>query len=488
VPLELTPEQFRRVAEEITRIATEYLDSLPARPSLPANLRGDEVKAVFAEALPQHGQGMAALADLQKIIERSRPNSPRFFAYVMGSGEPVSAAADLLASVLNQNVTSWRSGPAAATLEWLVVGWLAEAIGCAGFTGSLCGGGSAANLMALAMARESRMPSNEAGAQSGVVYCSDEAHMSIGKAVALLGLGRENLRTIAVDANFRMNTAELQHAIQHDRKAGKRAIAIVATAGTVNTGAIDPLREIASIAREHNLWFHVDGAFGALAAIAILEKFGGLEVADSLSLDPHKWLHQPVDCGCLLFRDAKAAQTAFSHSGDYARSLTQDPLEGFAFFEESLELSRRFRALKLWLSLRYHGLNAFREAIIADLQHAKQLAEMIDAEPRLERVAPVDLSAVCFRYKGKDGARPVSTKLQPFAETGLAPSPLRDGDALNRAILHRVVQRGRVYLSNATIHGQFALRACFMNHRTTREDVRAVVDEVIAAAAEVSER
>lgn len=458
MPLDLTPEQFRQIAEEITRIATDYLESLPYRPSLPPNLRGEEIKAAFAEGIPESGMGMAALTDLPKIIERSRPNSPRFFAYVMGSGEPVAAAADLLASVLNQNVTSWRSGPAAATIEQLVVGWLAEAIGCARFKGSLCGGGSAANLMALAMARESRLPANEHGAQPGIIYCSTEAHMSIGKAVALLGLGRDNLRTISVDSNFRMIPSEVENAIEQDRKAGKRAIAVVATAGTVNTGAIDPLQEISEIARRHNLWMHVDGAFGALAAIAIPEKFSGLGLADSVSLDPHKWLYQPVDCGCLLYRDSAAAQLAFSHSGDYARSLSQDPLEGFAFFEESLELSRRFRALKLWLSLRYHGLNAFREAIAADLQHAQIFTELIDAEPRLERLAPVELSAVCFRYKAANS------------------------DALNQTILKRVIQRGRVYLSNATIHGQFALRACFMNHRTTEQDVNAIVEEVLAAA------
>jgi glutamate/tyrosine decarboxylase-like PLP-dependent enzyme len=315
--------------------------------------------------------------------------------------------------------------------------------------------------MALAMARESRLPANERGAQPGIVYCSAEAHMSIPKGVALLGLGRENLRSIAVDDNFRLVPEELERAIKNDRGAGKDVIAIVATAGTVNTGAIDPLPEIAEVARRHNLWLHVDGAYGALGAIAFPKKFSGIKLADSISLDPHKWLYQPLDCGCLLYRDRAAAQAAFAHSGDYARSLYEDPIQGFAFFEESLELSRRFRALKIWLSLRYHGLNAFRAAIAADLQHARELAALIDAEPRLERLAPVELSAVCFRYRAADA------------------------DKLNAAILRRAIQRGRVYLSNATIRGNFALRACFMNHRTISEDVRAIVEEVLAAAEEV---
>jgi glutamate/tyrosine decarboxylase-like PLP-dependent enzyme len=292
--------------------------------------------------------------------------------------------------------------------------------------------------------------------------------MSIPKAVALLGLGRKNLRLIPTDANFRMVPSELEEAIEADIQAGKKVIAVVATAGTVNTGSIDPLSQIADICRRHNLWLHVDGAYGALAAIAAPEKFRGLELADSVSLDPHKWLYQPLDCGCLLFRDAKHAQAAFAHSGDYARVLSQDPVEGFAFFEESLELSRRFRALKIWLSLRYHGLNAFRDAIRADLAHGQQLAELVRASDKLELLAPVELSAVCFRHVGRG-----------------SPTREEDGNAFNQRILKQVIQRGRVYISNASIRGRFALRACFVNHRTTEDDVRAIVEEVLAAAAEV---
>jgi glutamate/tyrosine decarboxylase-like PLP-dependent enzyme len=209
---------------------------------------------------------------------------------------------------------------------------------------------------------------------------------------------------------------------------------------------------------------HVDGAYGALAAMAMPEAFRGIDRACSLSLDPHKWLYQPAGIGCLLYRNAADARRAFSHTADYARSLTSDPVEGFAFFEESIELSRPARALKLWLSLRYFGLRAFQQSIAEDLELARVLAGAIDAEPRLERLAPVALSAVCFRYNNAS----------------------RDPDALNRAILKRVTQRGRVYLSNAMIHGNFALRACIVNHRTTEEDVRAVVSEVLAAAAELA--
>jgi aromatic-L-amino-acid/L-tryptophan decarboxylase len=320
--------------------------------------------------------------------------------------------------------------------------------------------------MGLAIAREAVLPANESGARPGVVYASSEAHMSIGKSVALLGLGRKHLRTIATDSQFRMNTQELDQAIATDLAAGRRPVAVVATAGTVNTGAVDPLQEIATICARHGVWLHVDGAYGALAALAIPEKFRGLELADSLSLDAHKWLYQPLDCGLLLYGDRAAAGAAFSFTGDYARAFSSDPVEGFAFFEESLELSRRFRALKLWLSLRYHGLDAFRVAMQSDLRHAQQLAETIRSTAALELLAPVELSAVCFRYRpGSD-------------ESGL--------DEVNGKILRRIIERGRVYLSNASIRGRFALRACFVNHRTTDADVATIVPEVLAAIRELS--
>jgi glutamate/tyrosine decarboxylase-like PLP-dependent enzyme len=355
-------------------------------------------------------------------------------------------------------------------MERTVVEWIAAAIGCPGFRGSLTGGGSSANLMGLAMARESRMPANEkglGGSGHGVVYASEEVHMSIPKAVALLGLGRAQLRLIPVDEQFRMLPSELVKAVEGDRRDGKVPIAVVGSAGSVNTGAIDPLGEVARIARENALWLHLDGAYGALAAMAAPGKFAGLELADSISLDPHKWLYQPLDCGCLLYRDEHAAQRAFSHTGDYAKSQSADPIEGFVFFEESMELSRRFRALKLWLSLRYHGLGAFRAAIQKNLELAQRLAKSVEKEGQLEMLAPVALSAVCFRYRGAGN------------------SPEAELNRRNAALLKRVVERGRVYLSNATLRGSFALRACIVNHRTTETDVDSVISEVLGAAKEL---
>ncbi|HEU4627972.1 MAG TPA: aminotransferase class V-fold PLP-dependent enzyme [Steroidobacteraceae bacterium] len=457
--LHLSTEEFRSLADRVTQVAADFLEQLHSARSFPV-CSGEEVRACFDEPIPEHGMKANALDALAKVIALSRAPSPRFYGYVLGSGEPVAALADLLASVLNQNVTAWRSAPAAVTIERQVLRWLASAMHCEGFTGSFCGGGSSANLMALAMAREAKLPGNEAGARPGVIYASSEVHMSVPKAVALLGLGRANLRSIPVDAQFRMRPEVLREAVTADLAAGRKPIAVVATAGTVTTGSIDPIADIAAVCRAHDLWLHVDGAYGALAALTVPERFDGIAAADSLSLDAHKWLYQPLDCGILLFKDATAARTAFSFTGEYARTLEADPLEAFAFFEESLELSRRFRALKLWLSLRYHGLAAFRAAIRADLEHARQLAETIRRTPELELLAPVALSAVCFRCR--DGGA--------------------DLNELNAAILRRVIARGHIYLSNASVDGRFALRACFVNHRTTAADVAAVVPEVLSAA------
>jgi aromatic-L-amino-acid decarboxylase len=455
--LPVSPDEFHKLALRVSDLTTNYLRKLPELPAFPANISGKAVDERFGGPLPEQGLGEQAFDALPDVYAASRPNAPGFFGYVLGSGEPVAALGDFAASVLNQNVTAWRSSPAAVTIERNVVAWLAESIGCKGMVGSLCGGGSSANLMALCMAREAKVPANDHGAQGGVIYASTETHMSTPKAAALLGLGHDAVRYIAVDSNFRMRLDLLEDAIKADLASGNKPMAIVATGGTVATGSIDPLEKIADICEKYGLWMHVDGAYGVLAAMAAPERFKGIERADSITLDPHKWLYQPVDCSCLLYRNFKAASKAFSHSGDYTKVLETDPLESFAFFEESVELSRRFRALKIWLSLRYHGFAAFRASIAEDLRLAQALANEIDGNAKLERLNPVALSAVCFRYKTAD-------------------------DKQHAAILKEVIRRGRVYISNATIEGRFALRACITNHRSTEADVKAVVGEVLASA------
>ena len=469
-PLELSPEEFRRLAANITELSTAFLASIDSRRIFPKT-SGAESERLFATELPERGIGADAFTALADVVAHSRAQNGRFFGYVQGPGEAVAALGDLAASILNQNMTAWRSAPAGVTIERTVVRWLAEAVGCSGFFGKLTGGGSAANLMGLTMAREAKIPSNERGLRSaaaGVVYASEQVHMAVPKAIAMIGIGRENLRIVPCDASYRMVPSKLERAIRSDEAKGGTPVAVVASAGTVNTGAIDPLREIADIAHAHGAWMHVDGAYGALAAIAVPEKFGGLALADSLSLDPHKWLYQPLDCGCLLYRDLAMARKTFAYTGDYAKQLSDDPVEGFAFFEESIELSRRCRALKLWLSLRYHGLAAFRAAIRKDLDSAQRLAASVTKSPALELVAQGELSVVCFRHLlSKDAS-------------------IEERNRFNTALMKRMIARGKVYLSNATLEGKFCLRACIVNHLTKESDIDAVVPEVLAAAQEVT--
>jgi len=466
-PLDLSVPEFTRLAEQVVRDAATYLDGLDGRSIRPSST-GAETLELFSGPAPEEGLGAAALDVLPLVAEHARAGNGRFFGYVMGSGEPVAALGDLFASVLNQNGTAWRSGPATAVIERAVVSWVASAIGCAGFAGTLTSGGSLANLMALAMARESRVPANESGAKPGIVYASTEVHMSIPKAMAMLGLGRENLRLIPVEDDFTMSANALREAIAVDVAAGLDPIAVVANGGTIVTGAVDPLAEIVAIARDYDMWVHVDGAYGVPAAMVSPEQFRGLAEVDSVSLDAHKWMYQPLDCSILLYADRAAARRTFSFTDDYAASLTTDPVEGDVFFEETIELSRRIRALKLWLSLRYHGLAAYRGAIAGNIRQAQLLASLVDSSPSLERMADVPLSAVNFRWTG-DGAGP----------------DVGDLDKRNAAILEEVNRRGRVYLSNATIRGSFVLRACITNHRTTDDDVAEVVAEVLAAAADL---
>jgi aromatic-L-amino-acid/L-tryptophan decarboxylase len=465
LPLQVSADEFRSLAERVSALATDFLAGLDDRQTVSATSAIDT--AAFDLPLPEKGIGEAILRDLEALTEHVRAPTGRRLPYVLGSGDPIGALGDFYASVLNQNVTAWRSAPAAVAIEQSVLGWLAAAIGCSGFVGTFTSGGSLGNLMALAMARESRAPANEDGAQPGVVYASEEVHMSIPKAVAMLGIGRANLRLIATDENMRIDLPALEATITRDREAGLPGIAVVGSAGTIMTGAIDPLVDLADIARQHDLWFHVDGAYGAAAALAAPKKFIGLSEADSVSLDAHKWLYQPLDCSVLLYRDADVARRTFAYSAEYVKTTSDDPTEAFAFFDQTIELSRRFRALKLWLSIRYHGLAAFRAAIAENLAQANSLAELIDATSSLELLAPVELSAVCFRWSDGDADRL---------------------NELNDAVLRDVNQAGRVWLSNASVRGTAGLRACITNHRTTEQDVRRVVDEVLSAAGRVTAR
>lgn len=487
--LDISPEALQELSSRVNELVLEYFSGVSTLPVFPETFAGATLEQVGA-TLPAEGEPLERLInDCRTIIKNSRHNGhPRFFGYVASPATPPGAFADLIASALNSNVTSWRSGPAATEIERTVVRWLGAMIGYdENARGLLTSGGSMANMTALLIAQRAQT-GREAGrkglwqsASPMTVYASEQVHMSIPKAADVLGLGRDQVRLICCDDQFRLNVSLLRERIAADLQAGLKPFCIVGSAGTTNTGAVDPLSEIADVAKEFGLWFHVDGAYGAPAALDDTKRslFFGIERADSVSLDPHKWLYAPLDCGCLLFRDEAHARVAFGdEDADYIKVLEQDADESFAFWNYGPELSRRFRALKIWLTLRYYGVRRIAAAISEDNVLAGYLSELVDEAEDFELLAKSQLSICCFRY--------VPPAMRSQLQAGSTPAKIEaELNQLNERIMYAVQRGGRAYLSSATIHGKFALRACITNFRTTRADIKETL-QIIREEAELS--
>ena len=478
--LDISSAELHELSSQITRLVTEYFSEVSSLPVFPQTAGGKTIDEIGTD-LPLTGEPLEQLLDdCRTIIRNSRHNGhPRFFGYVASPATAPGAFADLIASALNSNVTSWRSGPAATEIERTVIAWLASLIGYSSDDrpahGLLTSGGSMANMTALLLAHRAKsapdVSSNGLWNSTApmTIYASDQIHMSIPKAADMLGIGRAQVRLIASDDRFRMSVAQLRQSIAADLKQGLKPFCVVASAGTVNTGAVDPLNEIADVAREFNLWFHIDGAYGALAALDETRRplFRGLDLADSISLDPHKWLYVPIDSGCLLFRDEARAGAAFNFDGaDYIKVHEQNEDEAFAFWNYGPELSRRFRALKIWLTLRYYGVQRIARSISEDNAMASYLAEQVAAADDFELLAAPELSICCFRLV-PNALRKRLASANEFARASVN----AELDQLNTNIMNAVQRGGRAYLSSATIRGKFALRACITNFRTTRADI-----------------
>jgi glutamate/tyrosine decarboxylase-like PLP-dependent enzyme len=489
--LDIDDESLRELAAEFVRLATDYFANVTEGRVFP-NVTGEQTKARFDAPPPLAKEPLKKiLADCGAVIDGIRHNGhPRFFGYVASPSTPVGAFADLLASSLNASVTSWRSSPAATEVERTVVRWLGSLIGYdERAQGLLTSGGSMANLNALLIAHRAKadVPVAQVGIRGTsapmTIYASDQVHLSITKAADILGLGQDCVRLLPSDGRFCLDITALSSAIEQDKREGFKPFCVIGSAGTAATGAIDSLTEIGSIARDHDLWFHIDGAYGAPAAMVedCRTMFAGLELADSISLDPHKWLYTPVDCGCLLFHDGATARKAFVTGADYIKVHELAETESFAFWDYGIELSRRFRALKVWLTLKYYGADRLMEAIRDDMAMAHYMAERVEAEPDLELLAPVQLSICCFRY--------VPARLRAQIEATDSAQGREHFDLqlnrLNERIMHRVQRGGRAYLSNAMLRGQFALRACIINFRTTRADIDLTLETVREAAHEI---
>jgi len=480
VSIELSHAEREALGRAALDFALEYFRTQSTLPIYPS-VGSADLTSRLARSLPVEPQDMqAVLKEFGEVAANGRHNGhPRMFGYVQSAASFPGVVADFLASALNQNVTSWRSAPAATTIEHQVIDWLKEMVGFdPNGGGILLSGGSFANFAAIATAMRAStdVDLNRAGVAAlpgrPRIYASAMTHMSIAKAASMLGVGKDAIVALPVDGDFRMDARALAAQIEGDRAEGHHAICVVATAGDVNTGAIDPLAAIADVCAEAGVWLHIDGAYGALAAQS--PQVGGAMAAigraDSLTLDPHKWLYAPLDAGCLLVRDPSALRRAFTEGADYIDVVTDREMSDFAYWDHSPELSRRFRALKIWFILKIHGARAIRDAIDRNIAVAHHLARVVQESTDFELLAPAPLSIVCFRFVGSDGGGPFSG------------SPERI-DAFNKQLMVEVQRDGDAYLSNAMIHGRFALRACIVNYRTTMADADRLLETIRRVAA-----
>jgi glutamate/tyrosine decarboxylase-like PLP-dependent enzyme len=472
--LALPAEEFRAIAAAAVDFLADYYQTVDGRPVLvPTTSR--EIRALIDEPLPQAGADFAALLDtLRDVICQFARHSahPRMFGYVSSPGTAVTALGGMLAAALNINVTSWRSAPTGTDLEHLTIDWLKEMLGYPAEAGGLLtSGGSMATFAALGAARSAKAGVDVVRDGVGAigrrmcVYVSEEGHFSIAKAAGMLGLGEANVRAVKTDDCFRIDLADLTRLVEADAAAGHLPFCVVANLGTTATGAVDPLPEVAAFCRRQRLWLHVDAAYGGFAALAPSARyfFAGIAEADSITLDPHKWLYLPVGCGCVLYRDPAMANAAFRKGAAYILPIGLERDEAFAYWDYGPELTRPFRALDLWLLLKFVGAARLGQAIEENIACARYFEELVNASEDFEMLAPVELSVFCFRYA-------------PKGFTG-------DPDTLNERILVALQRAGRSYLSNATVRGRFALRGCVLNYRTTRANMAELLEDVRRAAA-----
>jgi len=463
-------EQFRKFAHGVVNDTISFLATLRERGAWAA--MPEEVRASFNEPLPLEPAGAErAYAD---FVERVRPYPngnlhPRFWGWVQGTGTPVAMLADFLASALNPHMAGFNQAP--ALVEEQVLSWLKELMRFPrDSSGVLVSGGSMANLIGLAVARTAKagFDVREHGLQGYhgprlVFYASSETHGWCRKAAELLGLGNSALRRVPVDANYRMDLEALRVLIESDRREAMQPFCVVGNAGTINTGATDDLGALARVCRNENLWFHVDGAFGALTRLSenLRGIVDGIEEADSLAFDLHKWMYLPFEVGCVLVRDAPAHRRTFAASQTYFGDSDRGTIAGgLPFADRGIELTRSFRALKVWMSLKAHGVKKFSRLIEQNVAQAQYLVERIGSEQELELLAPAPLNVVCFRFHPLQSSEP---RL----------------NSINKELLLRLQESGVAVPSSTVLDGKFAIRVAVTNHRSRRADFDALLATVL---------
>jgi glutamate/tyrosine decarboxylase-like PLP-dependent enzyme len=428
------------LGEELPREETEKLLREPL-PEQPAPFQG--VFEQFARDVAPHAISL---------------DHPRFFAFIPSAPNFVSILADALVAGANVFAGTWLESSGPSQVELLVIDWFKQLLGLpAEGAGLLVSGGSVANLTALAVARHAVLHDDVGQA---VVYLSDQTHASIDRGLRILGISSQQLRRLPTDSAYRLHTAELREQIRRDRAAGYRPLAIIANAGTTNTGAVDPLEEVARIARENSLWLHVDAAYGGFAALTARgqKALRGIEHADSLVLDPHKWLYCPFEAGCVIVRQGRLMRETFRILPEYMRDVAREERE-VNFCDYGVQLTRSFRALKIWMALKTYGAARFREIIDQCLDLAEYAAQLFQESPRLAIVTPPSLGVFTFRYLPQTLPQDETEREELL-------------NSLNERLVDRIISSRRLMLSSTRLGTRHVLRFCILNHRTRKEDVR----------------
>jgi len=463
-PLALDREEMRRMGYAVVDLLVRRIDELAAGPVLWTATQS-EMAARLAEDAPERGRDFGQLLarlDTEVLPFVGHFDHPRFFGYIPGAGTWPAALGDLIAAATNIDSGAWRESAGPSQLELTVLDWFRDWIGYPpGSAGVLVSGGSAANLTAIACAREALV-----GPMSPriVAYASDQTHSSLARAVRHLGFRPDQLRVIATDDRFRLRVDDLAAAIDADAAAGRLPFLVIANAGTTNTGAVDDLPAISTLCRQRGVWLHVDGAYGAFAALTERGRAAltGLELADSITLDPHKWLAMPFEVGCLMVRDGALLERAFALHPEYLQETgtERDPVN---FADRGLQLTRASRAIKVWLAIQTFGVGAFRTAIDRAIDLTGFGQELVEADPRLEVVTPASLGVLTFRRLAAAGETPEAC------------------DRRNEEIVAELAASGTVLLTSTVLHGRYAIRLCVLNHTSGPDDVSTAVRAVAEA-------